>query len=341
MRGPWHWSRRPLSLPTAPIAEEAGATPTLVHIVRAANGPQALRHFAQALRRHDPGIDYRLVLAMKGFTSSAEVRTHLAEAADLAPHTLFFPDVGFDVGVFLAAAAQLRHGRYCFMNSWARPLRDGWLAKLSSALGEPDVGMVGPTGSWGSMRSWLTYSLGLPSGYRGVLPPPREGRRQLAETELALRPEVPDVSPGVLRRRLRLLQQAPELLLGFPSFPSAHLRTPIFMITHAVLRRVELFEISNNRIDTWALESGSESLTRQVQRMGLRVLVVDAEGTSYEPGEWPASNTYRQGDQQGLLVGDRRTLEYHRGDLAQRRLMARFCWGEQAAPQRPLQPSAS
>lgn len=90
--------------------------------------------------------------------------------------------------------------------------------------------------------------------------------------------------------------------------------------------------ITNNKTVAYALEAGPQSITRQVERLGLCVLVVDRDGSVYGPQAWPESMTFRQGDQEGLLVADRRTLEYERGDVAQRRLMAATSWGPSADP---------
>ncbi len=331
MRPPWYWGRRPLRIP-ALLAGAASARPTVVYLVRAANGPQALRVFTEAVRRHDPGIEYELVLAMKGFATREQATPYLEEAADLAPEALFFPDVGFDLGVFFAVAARLRRTRYCFMNSWAHPVADGWLAKLNGALERPGVGVVGANGSWASIHSWLTWRLGLPSAYHRFLPPRREGHRQMLQMERELRDGVPEEGRGRFRERLGMLAQVPEMLLDFEPFPNPHLRTASFMISHAVLSQLELFVITNNKTVAYALEAGPQSITRQVERLGLCVLVVDRDGSVYGPQAWPESMTFRQGDQEGLLVADRRTLEYERGDMAQRRLMAATSWGPSADP---------
>ena len=328
-----------MTLPQS-LAEEGAQKPTVVHLVRAANGLGALRVFTQAMRRHDPGVGYELVLAMKGFGSREQAAPYLEEAADLAPETLFFPDVGFDLGVFFGAAKQLRRARYCFLNSWAYPVDDGWLAKLNDALDRPGVGAVGPNGTWGSIHSWLTWALGLPSGYQDVLPPRLEGRRQIQEMELELQGEVPEEKLGRLRARLELLTRMPEILIDFEPLPNPQLRTACFMMPHAVLARLELFVVTNNRMDTYALEAGPKSLTKQMERLGLRVLVVDRDGSVYEPQEWDRSLTFRQGDQEGLLVADRRTDEYDRANMAQRRLMAALSWGASAEPRQAREPSA-
>src|ERR1700733_12848664 len=134
MRPPWAWRRIPLPLPKRSGEAGAPARPCLVHLVRAANGTDALRGFAQALRRHPPGVEHELVLAMKGFTTAAAAAPYLDEVRDLEPLVLFFTDRGFDLGVYFAVAARLRRERYCFVNSYGRPLVDGWLAMLDAAL---------------------------------------------------------------------------------------------------------------------------------------------------------------------------------------------------------------
>jgi hypothetical protein len=162
---------------------EAEGPPCVVHLVRAVNGLDSLRDFVAAMRAHPAGIEHQLVLAMKGFTSASEAAPYIAAAAELEPEIAFFPDSGLDLGLYFAAAARLRRGRYCFVNSHTRPVVDGWLAKLDAAFELPDVGMVGATGSWSSFHSWVMYSLGLPSFYRGVLPPIRQARELLLEID--------------------------------------------------------------------------------------------------------------------------------------------------------------
>ena len=75
----------PLQLPTAPAGVGGADPPCLVHLVRKVNGLGWFCAFAEALRTHPPGLDYELVLAMKGFTSRAQAAPYLDEVADLAP----------------------------------------------------------------------------------------------------------------------------------------------------------------------------------------------------------------------------------------------------------------
>jgi hypothetical protein len=331
LRAPWTWRRRPLTMPARSPAPGADDRPCLVHIVREVNGLGCLRRFADALRGHPPGIDCELVLAMKGFASAEQVRPYLDEVADLAPQVLYFPDRGFDLGVYFASAARLRRSRYCFVKCHCRPLVDGWLAKLDTALARPGVGQVGATGAWTSLHSWMLYSVGLPSVYRSMLPPPRIGRRQIAGVHAELGASGSPSRARLMWALLKGLRNVPEELLGFAPFPVPHIRMTAFMLTHATLARLRLFAI-RTKLDTFALESGRQSTTNQLERMGLSTLVVDRAGAVYEPAQWHRSRTFLQGDQEGLLVADNHTSFYANGDLERRRLLSTCAWGLDADP---------
>ena len=334
LRRPWTLRRRSLVVPALDGGGDLAGTPCLVHLVRAANGLRSLREFASTLRRYDAGVEYELVLALKGFPSRDDAEPYLREVSDLCPTPLFFADAGFDVGVFLGVAGRLRRSRYCFLNSHVRLVGDGWLAKLDSVLRRPGVGVVGPFGSWASSHSWLRYSMGLPSFYSNVLPPRSVARAQLLEIELDQRRVERRSALRTAYERLWLLARMPEELVDFEPFPDHHLRTSAFMITHAALSEMRLFKV-RSKMDAYALESGVNSITRQAEQMGLQALIVDSEGVAHERGEWDRSGTLWQGDQGQLLIADNRTLSYERGDATRKRLLAALAWG------RPVEHSPS
>jgi hypothetical protein len=308
-----------------------------VHLVRAGNDPGLLRAFAAGVRRHPPGIDCELVLAMKGFGSAEEAQPQLKEIADLEPQALFFSDFGSDLDVYFAAAARLRRSRYCFLNSYGLPLVDGWLAMLDAALAQPRAGMVGATGSWLSTRSWMFYARGLPSAYRGVLPPRHTAKQQLRPHARGVAADgEPSAREPSRWEALRAQAIGLRILVGQERFPAYHLRTNAFMISHSTLQRLRLHPI-RGRLDTVMLESGRASMTRQVQRLGLRTLVVDRAGAAFDHERWDRSYTFCQGDQEGLLVADNRTRSYERGSTELRRLLSGLAWGMRAHPSPALQ----
>ena len=332
MRPPWAWRRTPLELPDTPPGVGWGDPPCVVHLAREVNGLDTLRGFAEAFRAHSPGIDCELVIAMKGFTSLAQAKPYLDAVEDLAPQTLFFDDRGFDMGVYFAVAARLRRHRYCFLNSFSLPLVDGWLAKLDAALAQPGVGQVGATGAWASGHSWVTYSMGLPSAYRGLMPPAPIARALARGPELKRKGRQHRSPWEAVRARLATLRQLPGSLFYYESFPDHKLRPNAFMIAHETLRELPLFVVRNKQ-DAYALEGSRESLTRRLEQIGLRSLVVDRAGEVYAPEQWDRSRTLWQGDQQGLLVADNQTLHYTHGDFALRHLLSTLAWGICADPE--------
>lgn len=338
MRPPWAWRQTPLRLPPTPPGVGGGDPPCLVHLVRERNGLRWFRAFAESLRAHPPGIECELVLAMKGFASRAQAAPYLAEVADLAPEVLFFPDRGFEWGVYLPLVARLRRDRYCFVNSHARPLVDDWLAKLDAALARPDVGQVGATGSWASVHSWVMSMAGLPNAYRGLFPVRQvvrgltmEIQREAASLRIGSDLNRSHSTVSAMRLRLRSVPRVPREFVDFEPFPARHLRTNAFMVSHAALRELCLPAV-RNKMDTYVLESGRQSITAQLERIGLHSLVVDCAGAVHSPEQWDRSRTLWQGEQERLLVADNQTLCYTAGTFARRSLLSNLAWGVSADP---------
>ncbi len=330
----WLDRREPLRLATALVDQARPSRPCVVHLVRAANGPVPFDAFLDAVDRHPPGIECDVVLAMKGFERARDADPYLERARHLSPEALFFSDEGLDLGVYFAVAAQLKRDRYCFLNSYSEPLVESWLTKLDQALSQSDVGLVGATGSWASTRSWVAYSLRLPSAYRAVLPQRRVAREGFRSIDLER--EGVETRSGVdsLWVKLSVLSRMPEQILAFRPFPAYHIRTNAFMVSHATLAGLHLHPV-RGKFDAYLLENGRRSITRQVQDLGLRTLVVDRAGDTYDHDDWHRSNTLWQGIQEGLLVADNQTRSYIAGDASRRRLLSSFAWGRSADPLLP------
>jgi hypothetical protein len=82
--------------------------------------------------------------------------------------------------------------------------------------------------------------------------------------------------------------------------------------------------------DALELESGRRSLTAQIERSGLRPVVVGADGRVYERDEWAESKTFWQMRQENVLVEDNQTEQFAQGDEALRSFLSRFAWAERA-----------
>lgn len=113
----------------------------------------------------------------------------------------------------------------------------------------------------------------------------------------------------------------------FGPFPNPHLRTNAFMLDRRLARSLRWPPI-RRKSDAWALEVGRAGLSRQVLEQGLRLIVVGRDGRAYEPPDWPASRTFRSGDQENLLIADNRTHDYARASVPGRRRLAELAWGD-------------
>jgi hypothetical protein len=301
-----------------------------VHLVRAANGPEPLVAFLDSYRERGAGVEHDLVLAMKGFASPQAAEPYLRLANGLQPEVVFCSDEGLDLDVYANVARQLRRQRYCFVNSYSRVVADDWLVKLDVALSRPGVGLVGATGSWASPRSQALHARGLPTAYRAAFPDVRSMREGFKDLERERGGDTPG-RLAALRDELNTWRSTLQAVRSFPPFPSPHLRTNAFMVPAAVLAQLRLRR-ARRKLHAYQLESGRRSITRQVEQLGLRVLVVDAEGATFEPDEWDRSRTFWQGEQEGLIVADNQTSVYARGDRDRRALLSRYAWGERADP---------
>jgi hypothetical protein len=177
-----------------------------------------------------------------------------------------------------------------------------WLLKLYVHVIQPEIGMVGATGSWGSVRSGLVKKLPL---WKKILKPVvRPARRAYFD-------------------------------LYFDNFPNYHLRTNGFMILRDTMRKIRRGFIFT-KMQVYRLESGKHSITKQVERMGLKVVVVGKDGERYDKEQWASSGTFWRGKQSNLLISDNQTTTYDNSDADDRRRFELFAWGslEPAPPDR-------
>jgi hypothetical protein len=83
------------------------------------------------------------------------------------------------------------------------------------------------------------------------------------------------------------------------------------------------------KLSALMLESGHDSVTNQLMRLGLRPIMVGRDGTGYEKEEWSTVNVFRQGNQENLLVADNQTDLYAMTDISGRGQLSGLAWGEQ------------
>ena len=139
----------------------------VVHLVWGPLGTAPLREFLTSYRRHAVGAEHDLIVLLNGVGN--ELRPELeAELEGVEHRLLTTTEPVQDLTAYADVVTRLEHERVCFLNSHSVILAPGWLDKLDNALDQPGVGLVGASGSWGSIRSYLRFSIGLGGFYSQV-----------------------------------------------------------------------------------------------------------------------------------------------------------------------------
>jgi hypothetical protein len=266
----------------------------LVYLAWAPLGPGPLRSFLRSYREHPSGEDHELVILLNGAgaggSGEQEWAMLLAEMSGTQHRLLELERPLLDLAAYAEAARRLDQERLCFVNSYSTILLDGWLGLLARALAEPGVGLAGATGSWESQAEW----------FRGRV---RHWPQQLAGLRAARR--------------------------DYPRFPNPHLRSNAFIVQRSSLLEMGLEAVRDKR-GAYVLESGRRSITRRVEEAGLSAVVVGRDSRVYDVEQWPASRTFRSGDQENLIVADNQTRDYQQASAMLRRRLARASWGDAA-----------
>jgi hypothetical protein len=269
----------------------------VVHLARARNGLTPFRIFVSSYRLHPAGMEHDLLVVLKGFGGGKEVLPFQKEVEALGARTLAMSDFGLDLRAYYMAMRRFDYPHFCFLNSYAELLADDWLAKMYSAIQNRGVGLVGATGSGESMY-----------------------------TNALLQRE--DETSAAPLRRLATAVRTGYCRLCFDPFPNYHIRTNAFLISRSIMLNVWPWSVPTKR-SAYLFENGKNNLTKRVSRSGLNALVVGRDGRAYARDQWQASRTFRQQEQENLLIADNQTREYSNANLEVRRRLSRSAWGDQ------------
>ena len=252
----------------------------VVHLVRKKNGIEPFRSFLASYLENSAGIDHELLVLYKGFSQKGDITSYEKLLRNIPHSTLRVPDFGFDLRYYFMVAKKYNRKYYCFLNSFSLILDNDWLLKLYHHISKPGVGLVGATGSW--------------LGTGPVLPILKKNK------------------DTTLMHMGRLLYKIPRryfIRYLFPRQPNYHIRTNGFMIMRDTMLKIHRGMLLT-KIQAYLLESGKYGITRQIEKMGLRPLVVGKDGKGYKKNEWNISNTFWQGTQGNLMISDNQTRKY-------------------------------
>jgi hypothetical protein len=275
----------------------------VVHLVRARNGMQPFTNFLDAYARNQGGVAHDLLILYKGFSGDTQKESFRKQLRTIPHKELAVSDLGVDLRAYSVAGRRFDYTYLCFLNSYCTPLDENWLAKMYALVRQPQVGVVGCTGSWESM-------------YTNFL----NARAALADLSL----------PGRLKAALRMQINRRVFL----PFPNHHIRTNALVLSRKLMLEVWPRHIVN-KTTAYLFENGRNSFTQRIMRRGLKPLVVGRDGKGYEKEDWARSNTFRQSNQEDLLVADNQTRNYESADFETRKRLSEFAWGKDARPAQP------
>ena len=270
----------------------------VIHLVWAPLGPSMLHGFLASLREHPAGHPMAMTVVLNGFADRAAAAGTLALVDGTDADLVWTPEPMQDLGAYRLGAERATEPLVCLMNSYARPLREGWLELLAAAVRGRRLAAAAATGSWESHGS-----------------------------ELRLRDRL---RTGPLRDRLGGFADWAVYRRRFPRFPNPHLRSNGLLYPRELLVDV-LAKAPRTKPEAFALESGRRGLSRRIINAGGDVFVVTRDGAGHPPSEWPQTNTFRAGELEGLLIADNRTEDWRHADREERRALARRAWGRENA----------
>lgn len=336
-------------------------TVAVVYLARVAHGIDAFTPFAESYQRFPAEYPHDLVLAGKGMTKPGQ-RVATSLLFNEIPHDIIpLSDDGYDIHAYLAMAKKLPHEYILFCNTYTEFLSPGWLRKMMAAAEMEGVGLVGATASYESLLDsikfiskaiWLTsartvaFNLQLAAQFEEILNEHapiwmRANKsyylllRRIVGDALRRRPNIDKVNFDVDFEEHWAALTKPGGPFGMftdvSPFPNPHLRSNVWLIKRELLNSFN-FAPENTKSACNLFESGPNGLPKSIERIGLRQVLVGADGASFNVEDWPKSRTFRLGDQGNLLAADNQTRNFAKLGRRERRLHERISWGDYHKP---------
>lgn len=331
----------------------------VVYLARYSPTYLGIDQFLTSYKEFPAGTSHTLYIVAKGFpdAGSVQILRNMLSEKELDPEIIEVDDsIGYDLQAYMIAAQIVIENKICFINTFSILKSVNWLMKLKKAFEQSDVGMVGGTGSFESIRnSWEVYLkfVLISNNYKFDRKMVRNFYSRCQDLNpnaklvydskiLRVKKYLGDIKhkrpPFSLDRNLESLNNdLNELILNhegynfiqdFPYFPNPHIRTNFFMVNKSdfVLFETKLLE-TPTKMTCSIVESGFESISRHFLQKGKRLLVVNSDGDFFDIEHWADSDTFRIGSQTKLLCSDNRTDEFHKMDVHTQLTDQKFTYG--------------
>lgn len=328
----------------------------LVYLNRRAEGSVPVERFVRSYKAFDSGVYHEFITIYKGFTDK-EMDAAKPFFKDIEHRHIAVDDEMTDIDSYLIAVDSFPDvDIFCFLNTFSEIACENWLLFLYNALSNDSVGIAGATSSyesivdsnrliskvvWLCQNNYLKYDRDLHLQYKTILAThaSRWLRKNLFQ-QLISRIRGRRHDYGYLAAYDAAFEEFWKILIAddgvyaflrdSPSFPNPSIRTNGFMIRRKQL--LPFFGRSRGMTKnmSYLFESGNNGLTSHILKQGLRAITVNCAGDMFDVEEWPQSQTFRLGQQQGLLIRDNQTRNFDRLSSAEREVLAYMTWGRLA-----------
>lgn len=295
-------------------------------------GTDFLKSFLKSYKEHDAGIEHKLIILFNGYNEEKNLIPfiEILNQSSVAYSTIEFPEK-FDISAYFFAAQQQFSDYFLFLNTYSQFLHKNWLLILFNALNNPTVGVVGCTAGWGAFgRDSGVFFRVIKNIYTKLL---NNSDRSVIVDAFG-KPTATDIS--FLKRVFIYCARK----LNFSSKENPHLRTNAFMIKRSLFLSLQyqypipqfFFKWYDSGLETKfktiCFEHGIHSMSNQIWKKNLEILVVDKNGNTYKRSQWKESSTFWYGSQENLLISDNQTQFYQNADESEKAKRRYSAWNE-------------
>ncbi|MEP7278420.1 MAG: hypothetical protein ABI813_07250 [Bacteroidota bacterium] len=277
-------------------------TITVIHLIWIPYGVSLFKRFIDSYLGCSAGNEHVLLLVFNGVNNPSDTMEYheYMKAFNISYTSVEFRE-GQDLECYFKASERSPSSYIILLNSFSVILGRDWLRKFIDQFSDPAIGVVGATASYQSYYSSVYQKH--PTNW--------EGARGFLYN---------------FRKYKLFIKAFFYWRILFKPFPNPHLRTNAFMV-----RRESFLEMKKRPVNTkfkaYQFENGRNSLTNFYLAKGLKVLVVDKYGKTFEPTEWKSSKTFWTDNQENLLVSDNQTTLYADASATEKKEMTRLAWG--------------
>jgi len=277
---------------------------TVAYFVWLPYGIGYFKRFLKSYLLHDAACAHKLVIVFNGMSSEhpdkiEAYKEYLLSQQITTYKFIYFPG-GQDIETYKQVAAQADTTFLLILNMFSEILADQWLAFYAANMNE-QVGVISATGSRQSYYS---------SVYQ----------------KHSWRWEAAKGFDHNFKKYKLFIKAFFYWRFLFKPYPNPHLRTNAFFVRTSQFLAMN-FKYVDSKFKAYQFENGRESMTNYYLRQGLKALLMDKYGKTYEPGEWQNSSTFWINDQENLLVSDNQTGIYRDANDAERKSMTKLAWG--------------